>query len=126
MGWDRDETVEASDATAVQLRTAKDAGALERAALPAEGGLSGAATRLVERLLDVGIDGKGPFDPAHEIAANALKHARGDADQALRIIVRDHRQLGAVGGFVTGLGGFFRCRSRCRPTCSSSTCWPRA
>ncbi|WP_082588837.1 EcsC family protein [Terrabacter sp. Root181] len=107
MGWDRDETVEASDATAVQLRTAKDAGALERAALPAEGGLSGAATRLVERLLDVGIDGKGPFDPAHEIAANVLKHARGDADEALRIIARDHRQLGAVGGFVTGLGGFF-------------------
>jgi len=107
LGWDRDETVEASDATAVKLRTATDAGALERAALPAEGGLSGAATRLVERLLDVGIDGKGPFDPAHEIAATALKHARGDRDQALRIIVRDHRQLGAVGGFVTGLGGFF-------------------
>ncbi|CAN7425008.1 EcsC family protein [Terrabacter sp. LjRoot27] len=91
----------------MKLRTAKDAGALERAAMPAEGGLSGAATRLVERLLDVGIDGQGPFDPAHEIAANALKHARGDSDQALRIIVRDHRQLGAVGGFVTGLGGFF-------------------
>lgn len=107
LGWGRDETVEASDATAVKLRTAKDAGALERAAMPAEGGLSGAATRLVERLLDVGIDGQGPFDPAHEIAANALKHARGDSDQALRIIVRDHRQLGAVGGFVTGLGGFF-------------------
>src|SRR6478735_7591025 len=66
LGYGRDETVEASDATAVKLRTAKDAGALERAALPAEGGLSGAATRLVERLLDVGIDGKGPFDPAHE------------------------------------------------------------
>jgi hypothetical protein len=107
LGWGRDETVEASDATAVKLRTAKDAGALERAAMPSEGGLSGAATRLVERLLDVGIDGKGPFDPAHEIAANALKHARGDRDQALRIIARDHRQLGAIGGFVTGLGGFF-------------------
>ena len=107
LGLSRTETVEASNATAAKLRRSKDAGALERAALPAEGGLSGAATRLVERLLDVGIDGRGPFDPAHEVAASALKHARGDADQALRIIVRDHRQLGAVGGFVTGLGGFF-------------------
>jgi len=63
-GWGRDETVEASDATAQRVRVAKGAGALERAALPAEGGLSGAATKLVERLLDVGIDGKGPFDSA--------------------------------------------------------------
>src|SRR4051794_34188589 len=107
MGWGRDETVEASDATAAQLRTAKDTGALERAALPAEGGLSGAATRLVERLLDVGIDGKGPFDSAHEVAKGALEAAGGNRDLALRTIVRDHRQLGAVGGFATGLGGFF-------------------
>lgn len=106
-GWGRNEAVEASDATAVQVRRAKDAGAIERAAQPQEGGLSGAATRLVERLLDVGIDGKGPFDSAHEVAAKALEHAKGDADQAVRVIVRDHRQLGAVGGFATGLGGFF-------------------
>jgi len=106
-GWGRDETVEASDATAQRVRVAKGAGALERAALPAEGGLSGAATKLVERLLDVGIDGKGPFDSAHDVAADALRHAQGDRDQALRVILRDHRQLGAAGGFVTGLGGFF-------------------
>lgn len=107
LGWSRNETVEASDATVAQLRRSKNAGALERAALPAEGGLSGAATRLVERLLDVGIDGKGPFESAHEVAAKALKDARDDADQAVRVIVRGHRQLGAVGGFATGLGGFF-------------------
>jgi hypothetical protein len=106
-GWGRDETVEASDAAAGAVRRAKDAGALQRAAAPSGGGLSGAATRLIERLLDVGIDGKGPFDSAHDVAATALKHARGDREQALRIIVRDHRQLGAVGGFATGLGGFF-------------------
>ncbi|GAB3874946.1 EcsC family protein [Terrabacter terrigena] len=106
-GWGRDETVEASDATAKRVRDAKNAGALERAAQPVEGGLSGAATRLVERLLDVGIDGKGPFESAHRVAEKALEQAHGDRDQALRILMRDHRQLGAVGGFATGLGGFF-------------------
>ena len=106
-GWGRDETVEASDATAKRVPDAKNAGALERAALPAEGGLSGAATRLVERLLDVGIDGRGPFDSAHKVAAKALEQAHGDKEQALRVLLRDHRQLGAVGGFATGLGGFF-------------------
>lgn len=106
-GWSRDETVTASETTAGQVRRAQDSGALERAAGATEGGLSGAATRLIERLLDIGIDGRGPFDSAHDVAANALKHARGDREQALRIIVRDHRQLGAVGGFATGLGGFF-------------------
>ncbi len=106
-GWGRDETVEASDAVATRVRDAKSAGALERAAQPAQGGLSGAATRLVERLLDVGIDGKGPFDSAHTVADQALAQANGNRDQALRILLRDHRQLGAVGGFATGLGGFF-------------------
>jgi hypothetical protein len=106
-GWGRNEAVEASDATAAQVRRTRSAGALERAAQHRDGGLSGAATRLVERLLDVGIDGKGPFDSAHEVAASALKRARGDVDQAVKVIVRDHRQLGAVGGFATGLGGFF-------------------
>lgn len=106
-GWGKSETVEASDATARRVRDAKNAGALERAAQPAVGGLTGAATRLVERLLDVGIDGRGPFDSAHKVAAKALEQARGDRDQALRVLMRDHRQLGAVGGFTTGLGGFF-------------------
>jgi hypothetical protein len=99
--------VQTSDAGTEQVGEGADGGALARAALPAESGLAGAATRLVERLLDVGIDGKGPFDSAHEVAAKALRDAHGDAEQALRIIARDHRQLGAAGGFVTGLGGFF-------------------
>ena len=107
-GWDRGEAVRASDATAKQVQKATgNGGALARASVPAEGGLTGAATRLIERLLDVGIDGKGPFDSARDVADQALKHARGDDQQALRILQRDHRQLGAVGGFVTGIGGFF-------------------
>ena len=106
-GWDRTEAVKASDAAARQAGAVARDGAQARVEVPAEGGLTGAATRLVERLLDVGIDGKGPFDAAHEVAARALRDAHGDADQALRVIARDHRQLGAAGGFVTGLGGFF-------------------
>jgi hypothetical protein len=69
--------------------------------------MTGAATRLVERLLDVGIDGKGPFHSAHRIADEALAQAGGNANEAIRIVQREHRRLGAVGGFVTGLGGFF-------------------
>ncbi|MEW1955296.1 EcsC family protein [Terrabacter sp. NPDC080008] len=107
-GWGRNEAVEASDATAAQVRGSRADGALSKAGRSGDsGGLSGAATRLVERLLDVGIDGRGPFDSAHEVAASALEQARGDVDQALRVIRRDHRQLGAIGGFATGLGGFF-------------------
>ena len=107
LGIYSDEATKAADATAKQVRTAANDGALERAKLPEEGGLTGAATRLIERLLDVGIDGRGPFDSAEKVAETALKHARGDVEQAIKIIRRDHRQLGAVGGFVTGLGGFF-------------------
>jgi hypothetical protein len=106
-GIDSDEATKAGDATAKQVRAAANGGALQRATLPDEGGLTGAATRFIERLLDIGIDGRGPFDSADTIAERALKHARGDVDQAIKIIRRDHRQLGAVGGFVTGLGGFF-------------------
>jgi hypothetical protein len=107
LGIDSDKATKRADATATQVRAAANGGALERAKLPDEGGLTGAATRLVERLLDVGIDGRGPFDSAEKVAETALKHARGDVEQAIRIIRRDHRQIGAVGGFVTGLGGFF-------------------
>ena len=108
-GWDKDETIRASDQTASQVQQAsRDQGALARArAGRHEGGLSGAATKLVERLLDVGIDGKGPFDSAEKVAADALSQAGGKVEQAIKIVQRDHRQLAGVGGFVTGLGGFF-------------------
>lgn len=122
-GWGKDETEQASDRAAQQVgqvvrhgsATGADAaggaggaGALARARSGGEGGgLSGAATRLVERLLDVGIDGKGPFDSAHDVADTALRQAGGDAERAIKLVERDHKQLGGVGGFVTGLGGFF-------------------
>jgi len=73
--------------------------------LPDEAALGSAATRVIERLLDVGIDGKGPFDSAQKIADVALAEHAG-ADQAIDAIVRTHLKLAAAGGFVTSLGGF--------------------
>lgn len=72
--------------------------------LPTEG-LAGKATFFVERLLEVGIDGKGSFDSAPEIARKAL-HEASSEDQAVGRVVNEHLRLAAVGGFVTGLGGF--------------------
>ena len=66
---------------------------------------SGAATRMIERLMDVGIDGKGPFDSAQKVADVALgKHS--GAERAIDAMVRSHLKLAAAGGFVTSLGGF--------------------
>jgi len=80
--------------------------ALEQAAMGQdEGGLAGLATDLVEKLLDVGIDGRRPFDSAREVAVAARAGVRSD-DAAIRAVVRKHVAAGGVGGFVTGLGGF--------------------
>ncbi|GAB3600302.1 EcsC family protein [Angustibacter peucedani] len=68
-------------------------------------GLAAHATKIVERLLDVGIDGRGPFDSAQTVADSALS-GHGDAEQAIDAVVRSHLKLAAAGGFVTGLGGF--------------------
>ncbi|WP_347350402.1 hypothetical protein [Intrasporangium sp.] len=78
-------------------------------ALPfgAAGSLSAAATRLVQRLLDVGIDGVGPFASAHDVADAALVDAGGQVEKAVAGVRRTHQRMAAAGGFVTGLGGFF-------------------
>lgn len=71
-----------------------------------EGGVLGrAATGLVTRLVDLGIDGAGPLDSAQQLADKArAKH--GDVDAAIASIVSGARTQAATGGFVTGLGGF--------------------
>jgi hypothetical protein len=75
------------------------------ASRPADAVPAGAVTRMVERLLDVGIDGRGPFDSAQRIADVAIAdHV--DADRAIDALVRSHMRLAAAGGFLTGLGGF--------------------
>lgn len=71
----------------------------------AGGGLGRAATTLVERLLDVGIDGRGRFHSAQQVADGARGEHR-DTDRAITAVIRHHTRLAAAGGFVTGLGGF--------------------
>jgi hypothetical protein len=62
------------------------------------------AAGLVDRLLDVGIDGRGPFDSARTVADNALS-GQGDVERAIDTVITRHTKLAAAGGFVTGLGG---------------------
>lgn len=71
----------------------------------ADSGLAGSAAKLIERMLDVGIDGRGTFDSAHQVVANHLAKTP-DKEQAIDEIVGDHIKAAAAGGFVTGLGGF--------------------
>lgn len=81
--------------------------ALEQAQAGGEdkGFIGSKALGMVEKVLDVGIDGKGPFDSAHEIATRALKkHPK--PDDAVDAIVKSHLKLAAGSGFVTSLGGF--------------------
>jgi hypothetical protein len=105
LGWGKDETEEASDRAAAQLGSRPGRALAVPPGRPS--GMSAAASRLIERLLDVGIDGKGPFDSASVVAAEALSEAGGNVEKAIDLVRRDHRRLGAVGGFATGLGGFF-------------------
>lgn len=110
LGWGSGNTEEAeraSDEAARDVQKVANDSALARAYAGRGGGLTGTATRLIERLLDIGIDGKGPFKSAHEVAAKALAESHDDPKRAIKAIRRDHRQLGAAGGFATGLGGFF-------------------
>lgn len=68
-------------------------------------GLSVQASRLVERILEVGIEGKGSFDSAQKIADDARRR-RSDPERVIDDIVGAHTRLAAGSGFVTGLGGF--------------------
>jgi len=55
--------------------------------------------------MDVGIDGKAPFDSARKVAGVAVA-GHSDAERSIDALVRSHLRLAAAGGFVTGLGGF--------------------
>jgi hypothetical protein len=66
---------------------------------------AGPATSMIERLMDVGIDGRGPFRSAQGVADFALgEHSH--TEPAIDALVRSHLRLAAAGGFVTSLGGF--------------------
>jgi len=66
---------------------------------------AGATSVMVERLMDVGIDGRGPFRSAQRVADVAMaEHV--DIEPAIDALVRSHLRIGAANGFVTSLGGF--------------------
>lgn len=79
--------------------------ALEQAESSDNGMLGNAAVSLVQTLLESGIDGKGPFDSAREVAEAALAK-EGSVESAIAKVVSQHTRLAAVEGFLTGLGGF--------------------
>lgn len=86
---------------------AKSRSALEQASVGPEdhGAFGNSVVRLIESILDTGIDGKGPFHSAQQVADVALSgHA--DVEQAVDAVVSSHLKLAAAGGFATGLGGF--------------------
>jgi EcsC protein family len=68
-------------------------------------GNEGAVARLVQVLLDAGIDGLGPLKSAKEMAHAARLSSR-SGDAAVAKVARNHVAKGGVGGFVTGIGGF--------------------
>ena len=73
---------------------------------PDEGVLGNQSTRLVENILDLGVDGKGFFSSASHVADQALHAHDGDVDAADDAIVRSHIVKGGAAGFATSLGGF--------------------
>jgi hypothetical protein len=96
------------DAQVAKEQVAQTRTALEQAQAGSQdqGFLGNSATKMVENLLDSGIDGKGPFDPAASVAASALKKNGGNVEAAVDDVVKSHLKLAAAGGFVTSLGGF--------------------
>ena len=83
-----------------KTRAALDAASNEPNADP------GAIDRLVEMLVDAGLEGRGPLSSARELADAALAKNGGDVEQAIAALARSTTVKGAIGGFVTGLGGF--------------------
>ena len=67
--------------------------------------MSGAVTPMIERLMDVGIDGRGPFSSARTVSEIALAEHL-EAEPAIDAMVRSHLRLAAANGFFTSLGGF--------------------
>jgi hypothetical protein len=60
---------------------------------------------IIERLMDVGIDGRGPFGSAQRVADLAIAEHY-EVEPAIDGMVRSHVRLAAANGFVTSLGGF--------------------
>jgi hypothetical protein len=59
----------------------------------------------LDKVLDIGIDGRGPLAGAAEVAATSRART-GHTEDAISTVIGHHVRVGAAGGFVTGLGGF--------------------
>ena len=64
-----------------------------------------AVSRLVQLLMDIGVDGVGPLKSATEYAEDARSATR-TTEAAVAKVARTTVVRGAVGGFVTSVGGF--------------------
>lgn len=71
-----------------------------------QGTLEKAATGLVTKLVDLGIDGLGPLSSAQDVADKTRSENK-NVEHAVADVVSNARKQAAAGGFVTGLGGFF-------------------
>jgi hypothetical protein len=71
----------------------------------ADGSDDSLVTRVIQRVLDYGLDGVGPFDSAVETAERA-RGATSSTDAAIAKVTRRHVAGGSLGGFATGIGGF--------------------
>lgn len=69
------------------------------------GPLGVVATRLVQAIVSVGIDGLGPWQPAIDVSRAALETSW-TVEEAVGQIKTEHSRLAARSGFLTGLGGF--------------------
>jgi EcsC protein family len=85
--------------------THRDGGGSDRLPERLARGDDGALARLLQLLLDAGIDGLGPLKSARELADLARADTR-TTEGAVKKVVRSHVVRGGVGGFVTGVGGF--------------------
>jgi EcsC family protein len=63
-----------------------------------------AGDALVGKILDVGVDGAGPWHSAL-VAAEQARAGSLDVEQAIRRLIATHRRLVGVAGFATGFGG---------------------
>lgn len=77
--------------------------ALEGASAEDDDGL---VARLTSTVRDLGIDGLGRLPSAWAMADEALADSGGDPEAAVKRVARRHLAGGAIGGFVTSLGGF--------------------
>ena len=62
-------------------------------------------TDWVQKLVDSGLDGVGPFDSSIKVAEQARAQTP-DVEAAINRVVSKHTRTGAAAGFVTGIGGF--------------------